>query len=81
MPEHKEAMEKLSKLKGADFDKEYIKMMVEDHIKDVTAFEATANNGVDADVKAFAAKTLPTLRMHLQMIKDIQSKLGGSAKP
>ncbi len=81
MPKHKEVMEKLAKLKGADFDKEYVKAMVEDHIKDVTAFEATANNGVDADVKAFAAKTLPTLRMHLQMIKDIQGKMGGSAKP
>lgn len=81
MPKHKEAMEKLARLKGAEFDKEYVKAMVEDHIKDVTAFEATANNGVDADVKDFAAKTLPTLRMHLQMIKDIQSKMGASAKP
>ncbi len=75
MPKHKEVMEKLSKLKGADFDREYVKAMVEDHEKDVTAFAATASNGVDADVKAFAAKALPTLRMHLQMIKDIQGKM------
>ncbi len=32
MPKHKEVMEKLAKLKGADFDKEYVKAMVEDHI-------------------------------------------------
>lgn len=75
MPKHKELMAKLSKLKGAEFDREYVKAMVEDHEKDVTAFAATANNAVDADVKAFAAKTLPTLRMHLQMIKDIQSRM------
>jgi putative membrane protein len=49
--------------------------MVEDHEKDVAAFDATAKNGVDADVKAFAAKTLPTLRMHLEMIREIQGKM------
>lgn len=81
LPGHKEAMAKLSKLTGAEFDREYVKAMVEDHEKDVAAFDNAAKTGVDADVKAFATKTLPTLQMHLQMIKDIQSKMGGSAKP
>ena len=81
LPKHKETMAKLAKLKGADFDQAYVQAMVEDHVKDVTAFEATANNAVDADIKAFAMKTLPTLRLHLQMIKDIQSKMGANAKP
>ncbi len=75
MPKHKETMAKLSRLKGAEFDREYVKAMVEDHEEDVTAFDATAKNGVDADVKAFAAKTLPTLRMHLEMIRGIQGKM------
>ncbi len=75
MPKHKETMAKLSRLKGAEFDREYVKAMVEDHEADVTAFDATAKNGVDADVKAFAAKTLPTLRMHLEMIRGIQGKM------
>jgi len=75
MPTHQETMEKLSKLKGAEFDRAYVKAMVEDHEKDVAAFDATAKNGVDADVKAFAAKTLPTLRMHLEMIREIQGKM------
>ncbi len=81
MPKHKEVMEKLSKLSGADFDREYVKAMVADHEKDVAAFDATAKTAADADVKAFAAKTLPTLQMHLQMIRDIQGKMGGKAKP
>lgn len=74
-PTHKQTMEKLSKLKGAEFDREYVKAMVEAHEKDVTAFGAVAQNATDADVKAFAAKTLPTLQQHLQMIRGIAAKM------
>lgn len=70
-----EDMSKLQKLSGAEFDKEYVKMMVEDHEKDVADFQKQAETGTDADAKAFAAKTLPTLKEHLQMIKAIQGKM------
>ena len=75
LPTQKEAKEKLSKLSGAEFDKEYIKTMVEDHKKDVTAFEAATKTAGDADVKAFAEKTLPTLKMHLEIIQGIADKM------
>ena len=74
-PKQKETMEKLSKLKGADFDREYVKEMVADHEKDVAAFTGVAQNATDADVKSFAAKTLPTLTQHLQMIRGIADKM------
>ncbi len=74
-PKHKEIMDKLSKLSGADFDKEYVKAMVEDHEKDVAAFENVSKTAADADVKAFATKTLPTLKMHLEMIKGMADKM------
>ncbi|MDQ2746396.1 MAG: DUF4142 domain-containing protein, partial [Acidobacteriota bacterium] len=51
LPAHKQLMDKLSKLSGADFDKEYVKAMVEDHEKDVTAFESVSKTAGDADVK------------------------------
>ena len=80
-PAHKETMAKLSKLNGAEFDRAYVMAMVADHEKDVTAFAATAKGAVDADLKAYAAKTLPTLEVHLQMIRDIAAKMGDKAKP
>ena len=80
MPAHKQLMEKLSKLNGADFDKEYIRAMVEDHEKDVAAFENVSKTASDADVKAFATKTLPTLKMHLEMIKAMAGKMGVKMK-
>lgn len=67
--------EELSKLAGAEFDKKYVEMMVEDHEKDVAEFQKQADGATDADVKAFAAKTLPTLKSHLEMIKAIHAKM------
>ena len=43
--------------------------MVKDHEKDVAEFEEEAKDGSDADVKAWANKTLPTLKKHLEMAK------------
>jgi putative membrane protein len=50
-------------------------LMVENHGKSITAFEAESNNGTDAELKAFAGNTLPTLREHLQMARDTTGKL------
>jgi putative membrane protein len=70
-----EAQEKLSKLSGAAFDKEYMTLMLADHQKDVAEFEEEAKEADDPDVKAFAAKTLPTLQEHLQLAQSTNAKL------
>jgi putative membrane protein len=72
----KSEMDKLSKLSGAEFDKEYISAMLKDHEDDVKAFETQSKDGNDPDVKSFAAKTLPTLQEHLQMARSAAQKVG-----
>ena len=59
----------------ANFDKDYINMMVKDHEKDLSEFQAEAKNGSDADVKAFASKTSAVIKKHLDMVKAAQAKL------
>lgn len=81
LPSQKEALAKLTALHGAAFDRAYVQEMVADHEKDVAAFDNAAKTGTDADVKAYAAKTLPTLKEHLQMIHALASKMGAPAKP
>lgn len=73
--EQTEEMSKLSKLSGAAFDKEYVRIMVADHEKDVAEFQKQAAIGTDQDTKEFAQDTLPTLKMHLDMIKTISGKI------
>jgi putative membrane protein len=65
----------MSKKKGKDFDKAYIKMMVSDHEEDIKEFEKAATGAQDADVRAFANKTLPTLRIHLDSAKAISQSI------
>jgi putative membrane protein len=45
--------------------------MIDDHKKDIKEFEDASQNCKDADLKAFAVKTLPTLKMHLDAIQKI----------
>ncbi len=72
---HRDHMNDLGKKSGAEFDKAYMDMMVDDHQDDIDEFEKAANNLSDEGVKAFAAKTLPVLRTHLQAAKNTQQQL------
>jgi putative membrane protein len=63
---------------GDNFDKEYLTSLKKDHEKDIAEFEKEANDSgtkEDSDVKAFAKKTLPTLKEHLQMVEDALAKV------
>jgi putative membrane protein len=71
---HQADVQKLSALSGDSFDKTYVDMMLKDHKKDVPEFQKEAAGGADADIKAFAARTTPTLQDHLQMIQRIHDK-------
>ncbi len=75
-PEQKQTHDRFMSLSGADFDREFMSLMAENHDKSVTSFQGEANNGTDPELKAFASKTLPTLQEHQRMAHDIYNKLG-----
>ncbi len=68
-------VDELAKLSGAEFDKKYVDLMVEDHEGDVKLFKEAADDSEDADLKAFAAKQLPTLQKHLERITTIDKNM------
>jgi len=78
---HQRLYDRLSKLNGADFDREYMKEMVKDHDKDVKAFQKQADSGKDADLKAWASKTLPTLKEHQDQAKQVSASVTGKSSP
>jgi putative membrane protein len=75
----KKLFDKMSKLSGAAFDREYMSEMVKDHEKAVALFESQSKSGKDMELKAWVDKTLPTLREHLQLARDTASKVGAKA--
>jgi putative membrane protein len=60
----------MSKMKREEFDKTYIDYMVKDHEEDIELFKKEAQEGKDAELKAFAAKHVPILELHLQMAQQ-----------
>jgi putative membrane protein len=81
-PKDKATKDRLSKLSGPAFDRAYMAAMLQDHKKDVSEFKRESTSGHDPDVKAFAAKTLPTLEEHLRLAQDTEKAVGtsGTAK-
>jgi len=75
IPEHQEHVTMLQKVTGAEFDKQYMEMMTKDHKEDIDEFDKASKNSADADLKAFATKTLPVLRVHLDSAQAINNSL------
>ena len=63
---------------GANFDKRYAESFgVKAHEDTVSLFQKEGQKAKDADVKAWAEKTLPALQHHLEMAKDMEKSVGG----
>lgn len=65
---HVEAMRKMT---GKALDNHYLKMMQDDHRKDISQFTKAANSATDADLRNWAAKILPVLQMHKDTVDAI----------
>ena len=79
-PSEKALRDRLTKLSGPAFDQAYMKAMVSDHVKDIAEFRTESRSGKDPDVKAWAARTLPTLEEHLKLARDANGAVGTSGK-
>jgi putative membrane protein len=71
--EFRDQLERLTAAKGKAFDQAYIQIMMQDHLKAVSLFQQGAKSP-DPAVKAFAAKTLPVLKTHLQQVTSLSQQ-------
>ncbi len=68
--DHQKHIDNLKAKKGAEFDKDYIDMMVDDHEEDIKDYEKAASDGKDAQIKAFAQSKVLILKQHLEMARS-----------
>jgi putative membrane protein len=68
-------MARLAQENGAAFDQDFANTQVKAHQEAIALFEEAAREVHNKDLKAFAAQTLPILKMHLQHAKDLQDQL------
>ena len=71
---HADKFQKLEKVSGKEFDKEFLAHMVSSHKKGISLYEKAAKDASDKDVKKFADKTLPALKSHLAKAEALTSK-------
>lgn len=68
--------EKLSGLSGADFDNEYLTVMVKDHRKDLRDFQDEANMTSDATLKDAVIKAAGIIQQHSVMVDKLATEKG-----
>jgi putative membrane protein len=66
---------KAESIPAKDFDRAYLQMVDKAHQEDIALYEKQAKTGNDADLRAWAAKNLPTLKVHLAMVRDALNKV------
>lgn len=72
-------LEALTNASGPEFDRQFLQTMgLSEHQSAISLFERAAREGKDADVRAYAEKTLPKLREHLATAHRLA---GTGAKP
>jgi putative membrane protein len=75
-PHVKAMQDKLSRMSGASFDRAFMQAMVADHKKAVNDFRLASRSAKDPEIKAWAAKTLPTLEEHLKLAQSTTTAVG-----
>jgi putative membrane protein len=61
-------------LGAADFDRTYLRLLEEVHKTDIADFEKAAKSADDSELRAWASKTVPTLKQHLAMVESAMKK-------
>ena len=95
---HQKLMDKLSKLNGAEFDREYMDAMVDGHRDVLNDMQSRVDEKpygpqegevqpeksvipATYSVNAWAAKTLPIVREHLDRAREVRDKVNQRATP
>ncbi|MGH9585825.1 MAG: DUF4142 domain-containing protein [Acidobacteriaceae bacterium] len=69
----------MEKLKGAAFDRGFIRNMVAGHTKVLAVYKKEATDAQNDALKSYAEAAIPTLQKHLDQAKDLE-KSGGKKK-
>jgi putative membrane protein len=71
---HQSKLDKLKGESGKDFSSDFDSMQVSAHKDAVSLFQRYAKGGDNPDLKNWAGKTLPALKHHLEMARDLGKK-------
>lgn len=69
-------LNRLAKLSGERFDREFLDFMIQEHEKDISFLEQNARDLRSEEAVNFADRTIPILESHLERAEEIREQLG-----
>ena len=77
---HKDAVKKMERLSGQEFDRAYMQQMVKDHEAALKLLRDIAGKADDSDLKAAAQKAMPDVQKHLETAKTLAADTQAPAR-
>jgi putative membrane protein len=75
-PNGKDAIDRLEKLKGSEFDQAYMMEMIRDHEQDLSEFQRLQYSARDPEIRELAASGVATIEQHLTLARQVGSQVG-----
>ena len=76
-PEQQADVTRLSKLSGAEFERAYMDLMVQDHQKNLAAFQTQGRAARSADARELVERGIPALQEHYNLATQIRAQVSG----
>ncbi len=73
---HQNQINRLQGVSGAEFDREYMSLMIRAHQRDVNNFQTQSQSANSAQVRTLATNSLPVLQQHLSLAQQVGSQVG-----
>lgn len=74
-PDHERQRKYLGDLKGAEFDREYMRTQIAEHQRTALLLAWEVGSGQNNDLKEYAADSLPVVLEHLSVARDVLDQL------
>jgi putative membrane protein len=78
-PRQQQQVARLEALRGAEFDRAYASVMVQNHQENLNTFQNKGRSAQSAEVRQLVNRGLPALQEHLRLAKDLSNNVGGVA--
>jgi len=76
---HQNQINRLQNLSGAEFDRNYMSLMIRAHQRDVNNFQTQSQSANSAQVRTLAINSLPVLQQHLSLAQQVGSQVGADS--
>ncbi len=72
----KQEVDRLEELRGAEFDRNYMTLMIQNHESAVSKFQSQGRFAQSAEVRNLVTASLPALQQHLSQARQIGAQVG-----